>query len=121
MKILVIDDSKAMRKIVIRTLRQAGYGSHDVVEAENGAIGLEKIFEEKADIVLCDWNMPEMNGEGCCQGARAKGYTGVFGFITTEGTPAMRQRAKEAGGDFLLAKPFTADDLERHLESHVKV
>ncbi len=119
MKILVVDDSKAMRKIVIRTLRQAGFGDHDCIEAENGAVALDLIGKENPQLVLCDWNMPEMNGEDCCKQARSAGFTGVFGFITTEGTPAMRQRANEAGANFLLAKPFTAEELERVLNVHV--
>lgn len=119
MKILVVDDSKAMRKIVIRTLRQAGYGDHETLEAENGAKALEVLSGGPPDVILCDWNMPEMNGEEFCKQARAAGYEKTFGFITTEGTPAMRQRAKDAGGDFLLQKPFNADDLERSLGNHV--
>ena len=62
MKILIVDDSKVMRSIVKRTLRQAGFGNHDVVEAGNGAEGLEQVSEHTPDLVLCDWNMPEMNG-----------------------------------------------------------
>ncbi len=121
MKILVVDDSKAMRKIVIRTLRQAGFGDHACVEAGDGAAGLKVLGTENPDLVLCDWNMPEMNGEEFCKAARADGYDGTFGFITTEGTAAMRQRAKEAGGTFLLQKPFTADQLEQTLGAHMKV
>ena len=119
MKILVVDDSKAMRMIVVRTLRMAGFGGHQIAEASNGAQGFESFTADPPDLVLCDWNMPEMNGEQCCQQARAAGFAGTFGFITTEGTPAMRQRANEAGANFLLAKPFTAEELERVLNVHV--
>ena len=55
MKILIVDDSKVMRSIVKRTLRQAGFGNHDVVEAGNGAEGLEQVSEHTPDLVLCDW------------------------------------------------------------------
>ena len=64
MSILVVDDSKVMRAIVRRTLRQAGFGGHDVVEAANGAEALDtvKSMEPLPDLILCDWNMPGMNG-----------------------------------------------------------
>ena len=59
MKILVVDDSSIMRKIVTRTLRQAGFGGHDIEEAENGVEALAKIEADAPDLVLTDWNMPE--------------------------------------------------------------
>jgi two-component system chemotaxis response regulator CheY len=113
MKILIVDDSMAMRRIVRRTLRQAGFGGHDCVEAENGKLALESVAAEKPDLVLCDWNMPEMNGIEFLRALRASGDATPFGFITTEGTEDMRATAKEAGAAFLLAKPFTPDDMAR--------
>lgn len=112
MKILVVDDSKAMRMIVIRNLRQAGYGDATVVEAENGARGLEVARAESPDLVLSDWNMPEMNGIDFLRALRAEGITTTFGFVTSESTPAMRQQALDAGAAFLLGKPFSADDFQ---------
>ena len=119
MKFLIVDDSRAMRKIVARTLRQAGFGEHDCVEAENGADALAKVPAEKPDLILCDWNMPEMNGLELLTQLRGAGHTMKFGFITTEGTPEMRQRATDAGADFLLQKPFTADQMESVLNAHL--
>ena len=71
MKILVADDSRVMRQIVIRTLRQAGYDDHDIVEAEDGRDALDKVASESPDLVLSDWNMPNMTGIECLQALRA--------------------------------------------------
>jgi two-component system chemotaxis response regulator CheY len=108
-KILVADDSRVMRQIVIRTLRQAGFDDHEIVEAEDGADALSKVSSEKPDLILSDWNMPNMTGIECLQALRASGSTVPFGFVTSEGSEEMRGRAADAGALFLIAKPFTAD------------
>ena len=115
MKILVVDDSKAMRMIVKRTLRQAGFGDAEVVEAANGVEGIEAVKSEKPDIILSDWNMPELNGIDMLEQMNAEGLDVPLGFVTTEGTPEMRERAKNAGARFLIAKPFTAEQFEKEL------
>jgi two-component system chemotaxis response regulator CheY len=108
-KILIVDDSKAMRMIVTRTLRQAGYGDHEFLEAENGAEGLSVVDSAAPDLVLSDWNMPEVSGIEFLQALRAKGNAVRFGFVTSESTDAMRALAADSGALFLIAKPFTAD------------
>jgi two-component system chemotaxis response regulator CheY len=117
MKILIADDSRVMRQIVIRTLRQAGHGGHDIVEAENGKEALALVQSETPDLVLSDWNMPEMNGIDCLQALRASGSTVAFGFVTSEGSEEMRQRADAAGAAFLIAKPFTPEAFDDALRS----
>ena len=116
MKILVADDSRVMRQIVIRTLRQAGYDSHEVVEAENGREALEKVASEAPDLVLSDWNMPEMTGIECLEALRASGSQVPFGFVTSEGSPEMREKAANAGALFLIAKPFTEETFRDALD-----
>ena len=111
MNVLIVDDSKAMRMIVSRTLRQAGYGDGSLREAADGAEALAAIQSEKPDLVLSDWNMPEMNGIELLRALRAEGSDVRFGFITSESTDEMREQAKAAGAEFLLAKPFTADQV----------
>ena len=115
MKILVADDSRVMRQIVIRTLRQAGYDDHDIIQAENGREAFEMVGSEKPDLVLSDWNMPEMTGIECLQALRAAGSQVPFGFVTSEGSPEMREKAANAGALFLIAKPFTAEDFAEAL------
>ena len=97
MKILVVDDSRVMRQIVIRTLRQAGHGGHEIVEAENGREGLEAVQSARPDLVLSDWNMPEMSGIDFLANLRSMGDTTPFGFVTSEGSDDMRARASAAG------------------------
>ncbi|TPV95525.1 MAG: response regulator [Myxococcales bacterium FL481] len=117
MKILIIDDSKVMRAIVKRTLRQAGFGGHEIQEASNGVEGMEAVGTFEPDLILCDWNMPQMNGIELLKELRGKGDETPFGFVTSEGMPEMRQEAVDAGAKFLIVKPFTADDFEQQLGS----
>ena len=64
MKILIVDDSRVMRMLVRRTLRQANIGEHDYEEADNGSDALDKLKAFSADLILSDWNMPSMDGPG---------------------------------------------------------
>jgi len=113
--ILVVDDSKAMRLIVRRTLRQAGFGDFEVQEAANGLEALERIGQAPPALVISDWNMPEMNGIELLRELNARKVSVRFGFVTTEGTPDMRAMADEAGALFLIAKPFTPEQFESAL------
>ena len=115
MRILIVDDSKAMRMIVVRTLRQAGFSGHEIVEATNGQEALDSVSTNGPDLVLSDWNMPEMTGIELLTRLRDTGCDVPFGFITSETSPVMRERATEAGAMFLIAKPFSADDFETAL------
>lgn len=115
MRVLIADDSRVMRQIVVRTLRQAGY-SWDVVEAADGAQALDMITADEPDLVLSDWNMPHMSGIELLRSLRASGYSTPFGFVTSEGSPEMRELADTEGALFLVAKPFTADSFRDVLE-----
>ena len=115
MKILVVDDSRAMRRIVSRTILQAGFEGHDIVEAENGKEALEVVKAENPDLILSDWHMPEMTGIEFLNALNAMGIETPFGFITSESTQEMVDLATEGGAVFLLAKPFTADDMAQVL------
>lgn len=112
MLILLVDDSRALRMILRRSLRQAGFGQHDVVEASDGAEALLRIGEATPDLVLCDWNMPGMSGIDLLLNLRKMGNQVTFGFVTSEGTPEMRRTAFDAGASFLVTKPFTPEAFE---------
>ncbi|MBO9520200.1 MAG: response regulator [Nocardioidaceae bacterium] len=116
MKILIVDDSRVMRQIVTRTLRQAGFTGHDLVEAGNGVEGLAAVREHAPQLVLSDWNMPEMNGIDLLASLRASGEQVPFAFVTSEGSPEMVTRAEAAGAMFVITKPFTPESFREKLE-----
>jgi two-component system, chemotaxis family, chemotaxis protein CheY len=120
MRILIVDDSSAMRMIVKKTLRQAGFDGHDISEVEDGAKALAAIKASKPDLVLSDWNMPNMTGLELLEALSADGIKITFGFITTEATPDMRAKALAAGAKFLISKPFTADSFKEQLGAHIR-
>ena len=107
MRFLVVDDSSTMRRIIINTLNKLGY--QEIVEASNGREGIDKLSAAEVDMVITDWNMPEMNGVEFLKNLRSTGNGTRFGFITSETHPAIKAQALEAGADFLITKPFSAD------------
>jgi two-component system, chemotaxis family, chemotaxis protein CheY len=115
-KLLIVDDSKAMRMIVRRALRQANLGEHQVDEATNGAEALEKLRGGPFDLVLADWNMPQMNGIDLLKAVRSEGMSVNFGFVTSEGTDDIRDLAMQNGAQFLIVKPFTPEALHDALQ-----
>jgi two-component system chemotaxis response regulator CheY len=115
MNVLVVDDSRAMRMIVIRTLRQAGFDGLDIREASNGHEAFEAIQADRPDLVLSDWNMPELSGIELLQTLRRSGNDVPFGFVTSEGSEEMRSLASQSGALFLIAKPFNADIMRDNL------
>jgi two-component system chemotaxis response regulator CheY len=112
MKVVIADDSRVMRQIVLRTLRQAGFADHEYVEAADGADALAKIREHDPAVVLSDWNMPNKTGIELLRQLRAQGNGVPFGFVTSEGSQEMRDVAVQAGAMFVIAKPFTAEAFE---------
>ncbi len=119
MKVLVVDDSGIMRKIIIRSLNACGVS--DVVEAADGREGLEAFGTNPVDIVLTDWNMPEMNGLELLQAIRATGSTVPIIMITTEGEKESVIQAIQAGVTDYLCKPFEQEELRDKLEKYVAV
>ncbi len=110
MKVLVIDDSKAMRMIVKRNLAQVDIPDLEIIEAENGQEGLDLVHSEAPDIVFSDWNMPVMNGIELLQALRAEGNDIRFGFVTSENQAHIKDLALDFGAAFVIVKPFSAED-----------
>jgi two-component system chemotaxis response regulator CheY len=115
MDILLVDDSRTMRMIVQRAIRQAGYRTLKVGEAENGAQALEKLREVKPLLILSDWNMPEMSGIDFLKQVRAAQNDVPFGFITSETSRGIKELAMSSGATFLISKPFTPEDVQEAL------
>ena len=108
MNVLVVDDKKSMRQMVLRALLQTGLTDLHVDEAENGSDALAKLASVEPDLILSDWSMPEMNGVELLRELRARGCTVKFGFVTSEAaSTAMREKAFEAGAQFMLGQPVS--------------
>jgi two-component system chemotaxis response regulator CheY len=118
MKILVVDDSSTMRRIIKNTLQRLGF--KDIVEGENGVEGWT-MLEQNPDIsiLITDWNMPEMNGLELVKKVRAEEkYTDMpIIMVTTEGGKGEVIAALKAGVNNYIVKPFTPDVLKAKLES----
>ncbi|MBX2799004.1 MAG: response regulator [Myxococcales bacterium] len=116
--VLIVDDSRVMRQLVRRSLRQAGFKPKKVHEAEHGRDALDQIEGGlRPSVILCDWNMPEMNGITFLRELRRAEYRTPFGFVTSESTADMRAEAVAAGASFLLTKPFTAADVRHAMQT----
>ncbi|BAT71624.1 two-component system, chemotaxis family, response regulator CheY [Thermosulfidibacter takaii ABI70S6] len=121
MKILVVDDSSTMRRIIVNTLRKLGYT--DVIEAEHGLDALAKLKENPdVNLILTDWNMPEMDGLTFVQTLRrSKTFSKVpIIMITTMGAKEDIVKALKAGVNNYIVKPFTPQILKEKIEQTVK-
>lgn len=119
MKTLVVDDSGVMRKIIIRGLNACGI--HDIVEAADGQKGLEAFEASDFDLVLTDWNMPEMSGLELLKAIRDTGSNVPVIMITTEAEKAKVIEAIQAGVTDYLSKPFEQAELQAKLDKYVTV
>ncbi len=112
-KVLIIDDSSTMRKIVTRSLRQAGLDFDIILEAGDGVEALQVLQTEKVDIILSDINMPNMDGIEFLRqksaNAALKGIPVVM--ITTEAGADILAEAKSLGASGSIKKPFTPDQV----------
>lgn len=116
MRALVIDDSKAMRMIISKVLRADGF---EVFEAQHGREGLDQLNETgPLDLVLVDWNMPEMDGYEFLLAVRAERRFDNMRvmMVTTETEIGNMAQALEAGANEYVMKPFTRASIHEKLE-----
>jgi two-component system chemotaxis response regulator CheY len=107
-KVLIVDDSPSVRQQVGMALGQAGYGT---IEAVDGMDGLAKVMSPDVSMIICDVNMPRMNGLEMIEKVKAdpKCASLPILMLTSEGQPALIERAKRAGAKGWIVKPFKAD------------
>ncbi len=103
-KILVVDDSATVRKLIINILKGADY---ETVEAVDGVDALEKLAQEDIDLIIADLNMPRMNGLELIRTIRKDPvYSDIpIVMLTTEGSEEDKKRGFEAGANVYLVKP----------------
>ena len=118
-RILVIDDEEWLREMVHMALAQKGF---DVIDAENGAVGIAKARKELPDLVLCDVNMEKVDGYLTLSALRNEPATAAIPFILMTGLAdnAGMRHGMELGADDYLPKPFTIDGLYAAVEARLK-
>jgi two-component system chemotaxis response regulator CheY len=117
--VLVVDDSASVRRQVVLALADAGFS---VDEAEDGADGLEKVRNKTYAAVICDVNMPNMNGLDMLEALKQEPAASAIPvlMLTTEGQPQMIRRAKAAGAKGWIVKPFKPELLVAALQKITK-
>ena len=122
MRILIVDDSSTMRRIIGNVVMQLGFAKENFDEAEDGVKAWKLLCETKYDIILTDWNMPNMNGLDLVKKIRAEGEhkkTPII-MITTEGGKSEVITALKAGVNNYIVKPFNAQVLKEKLDGVLK-
>lgn len=120
MKILLVDDSGTMRHIQKKTLTELGLT--DVTEATDGSIALQEVEKDKFDLILMDWNMPNMTGIEALKkikGNPAHKHIPVV-MVTSESEKSHILEAIQAGAANYILKPFSPDALKEKLAPFIK-
>jgi DNA-binding response OmpR family regulator/GAF domain-containing protein len=111
-RVLLIEDEPAVQAVLADMLRDAGYG---VAVAKDGTEGIEQCERERVDLVLSDISMPGISGWDVAARLRARHPLIPIGFVTGWGDQLDPERLARAGVDFVVAKPFQAQDILRHV------
>ncbi len=114
-KILIVDDCSTTRKLMSLSLRSKGF---DVVVAENGIDAIEKLANNKVNMIVTDLNMPYMDGLELIKRIRSDyGRDIPILMVTTESDESERKKAFEAGADDYLVKPVSADQMKESIKN----
>ncbi|HOG16728.1 MAG TPA: response regulator [Syntrophales bacterium] len=115
MKILIVDDFATMRKVIRNLLKQVGY--ENILEAEDGVSALRVLKAQKVDLIISDWNMPNMTGFELLKAVRADADLGKTPFlmVTAEALQDNVVAAVKAGVSNYIVKPFTAEVLNEKI------
>ena len=116
MRVIIVDDFATMRRILKNILRQIGFGN--ISEAGDGKSALRELKKQKFDLILCDWNMPEMSGVELLTTIRSDDELKNMPFImvTAEAQKDNIIEAVKAGVSNYIVKPFTAETLAEKLK-----
>jgi two-component system chemotaxis response regulator CheY len=116
MKVLIVDDFATMRRILKNIMKQIGFS--DITEADNGKNALKVLRSQEIDLILCDWNMPEMPGIEVLNTVRADDElkNTPFVMVTAEAQKENILEAVKAGVSSYVVKPFTAETVEQKLK-----
>lgn len=119
-KVLIVDDSTIMRRIIRHTLSALGITS--VAEAVNGTHALQQLEKEDIGLIMTDWNMPGMNGLELVKAVRTnEEYSDLpMVMVTTEGCEKERKLAFDAGANDILNKPFSREKLKGFITPYTK-
>jgi two-component system chemotaxis response regulator CheY len=115
--ILIVDDSLPMRAVIKKTLKLSGFDVGDVFEASNGKEALKVLREEWADLVISDYNMPEMNGLELIEEMKKDDVLRSIPvvMVTTEGSRGRVELFIETGVADYIRKPFTPEEIRSKL------
>ena len=116
MKVLVVDDFSTMRRIVKNILRQLGF--QNILEADDGSTAVGLLEREKVDLIISDWNMPQMTGIELLRHVRSTETLKDIPFlmVTAEAQQENIIEAVKAKVSNYIVKPFTADTLNEKIE-----
>jgi len=123
LKVMVIDDSRIMRTMVMNALTRLTLAEWEFIEAEDGQDAIEKFDPKETDMILADWNMPRMSGIDFVRKVRSnkKNANIPIVMITSEQTVGkMNEALGRAGANAYICKPFNAQELERKLTKLVE-
>ena len=115
MKILIVDDSRAMRKIIQWNLRHAGICVEKIFEASCVQDAFQIIESKRPDLVITDWNMPEMGGLQLLKAVRDVQNSVRFGFVITQTSTNLRNLVKDAGANFIVSNPSSLSSLKAQI------
>lgn len=115
MKILLVDDSRTIRNIQKNTLKTLGH--EDVMEAGDGIEALACLEKERPDLMLVDWNMPNMDGITLVRKVREQDKTLAMIMVTTEAEKSRVLEAVQAGVNNYVVKPFNAETLAEKINA----
>ena len=120
MRFLIVDDSSTMRRIIINTLTKLGY--KEFHEAGNGREGMERLATTQVDMIITDWNMPEMSGIDFIRAVRANNATKLLPvlMVTTNAAEDDIVAALKAGVNNYVVKPFTPDTIREKIQAALK-